>query len=730
MNPNFADRIALGIDIATCFSSVSWMKNGKAYPVKFPTGESVIPSAVLLKPGGEIVVGEDAQLQAWKYPDRFHSLVKPRLLASPDDRIGDGPTPVELTAHLIRYIVAQLLVKYPELARYPQFGGSSRPANELELCFTMPAGWGIEFRETLNRAICLAGIKAGNQPIRFTTEPAAGCRRILHECEHKVKDGDLIECLDFGGGTFDVTVQKFDRGAFHEVAASVGGKQTLGGRDFTSLLAGHIAKELGADCANAFSKEDAFCLSALESDEQRECALSIWQAAEQMKLRLSTAPQASGFVQTSAGKREVKMELEFAQKLWAPLWTRVDELIESSLIDANISVESIPHVFVIGGSALLPGFVERVARLTNRSPDAVILSDDSTHVVSNGAAEEAYLREDVARLLNGGIGLLLGDGVGGKLYRMYVRPNQAIPVGGMFVEAMGQFVRSPGGKWILMLEPFMAKPGVRCHDPLLGREVFLDEREVILLKQVCVVVDLPAGQHDLKIGVAVDAQRNTNLTVVPIGLPDFEPIVVPLAMRDRFTNSPELGSEATDVVLVLDCSRSMAGEKLVQAKRAMEKFVHDVSSADLRTALVVMGGPDKASVVVPFSDDPAAFIEGMKRQTAFGGTHFTEALAVTKNLLNSANRKCRKIVVFFSDGMPHNLSSALSEANELKELARLICVGIGDDALRPFLEQIASSRDDYFEAQTPHDILGCLYEVAMLVQASGSPQSLTRVASA
>jgi len=279
----------------------------------------------------------------------------------------------------------------------------------------------------------------------------------------------------------------------------------------------------------------------------------------------------------------------------------------------------------------------------------------------------------------------------------------------MVVEAMGQFVRSPGGKWFLLLEPFVAKPGVRCHDPLLGREVFLDEREVILLKQVCVEVDLPAGQHDLKIGVAVDSQRNTILTVVPVGLSDYEPIVV---------------------VLVLDCSRSMEGEKLVQAKRAMEKFVHDVSSAALRTSLIVMGGIEKASVIVPFTNDPATFIEGMKRQKAFGGTHFTEALAVTKDLLNSANRKCRKIVVFFSDGMPHNLTSALGEANELKEHARLICVGIGDDALRPFLEQIASSRDDYFEAQTPHDILGCLLEVAKLVQSSACPQSMARLATA
>lgn len=726
MHQPTGDRIALGIDIATCFSSVSWLKNGKSSPVKFPTGESVIPSAVLIKPDGEVLVGQDAELQAWKYPDSFYSLFKPRMLKTPDEPVGDGPTPVELTAHLIRYIVTQLLAKFPELALYPQFGGAGRPASDLELCFTLPAGWGIELREAMLRAISLAGIHTEQHPVRFKTEPAAGCRRILHECSCKVRNGDQVLCIDFGGGTLDVTLLELDRGAFHEKAAPLG-DQALGGRNFTAALAAQIAGEMQAGCGEAFSETDALRLEVLATDEQRELALSIWQAAEQIKLRLATAPQASGFVQTPQGKREIVATAELAQTLWAELWKRVEHLIASTLVDAQIDIGQVPHVFVIGGSALLTGFAERVARLTKRSRAEVILSEDASHVVSNGAAEEAYFQVDVAQLLDGGVGLKLEDGAGGHVFRVYVRPNHVVPPGGMVIEALGQYVQSPGGKWRLLLEPFMAKPGVRCPDPLLGREVFLDEREVIVLKPICVDVELPQGQHDLKIGVAIDSQRNTNLTVIPIGLSDQEPIVVPLGLRDA---NIEVLSTAADVVLILDCSRSMAGDKLTQAKKALGQFVQDVQSANVHIAVVAMGGIEKASVTVPLTNHSDRIFETVRPLVAFGGTHVTEALATAKMLVNGARPHSQKIVVLFSDGMPHNLTSAMAEANELKETSRLICVGIGDDALRPFLEQLASSSHDYFEARTPQDILGCLYEVAKLVQANIASGTLSHRASA
>ena len=86
----------------------------------------------------------------------FGSLTDQQPIGRP---IANGPTPVELTSHLIRYLVTQLLVKCPDLSQYPQFGGNGRDSSELEICFGVPAGWGIEQLDAMNRAIQGAGIR-------------------------------------------------------------------------------------------------------------------------------------------------------------------------------------------------------------------------------------------------------------------------------------------------------------------------------------------------------------------------------------------------------------------------------------------------------------------------------------------------------------------------------------------------------------------------------------------
>jgi len=689
----------------------------------------VVPSAVFIAEDGEIHVGENAELRAWQNPARFYSLFKPNLLSKTDESFAGGPTPVELTAHLIKYIIGQLLVKMPELADYPQFGGNLRLALELEICFTIPAGWGIEQQGAMKRAILLAGMKVEMAPVRFKTEPGAGCRRIAHEHERRLKDGDRTACFDIGGGTTDVIVVRHERGTWHEDSPPLG-DQCLGGRNFTAALARLITEKLSIDCKNAFTTEDGLRIDAVASTAEREVVLNIWQAAEQLKLRLATVERAAAFVQTPGGKREVQVEISEAQKVWSPLWQRIEHVITSALSEWKVNVSEIPHVFLIGGSSLLPGLVELVARLTKRNPSDVLVSEDSTHVVSNGAAEEAFYREDADQVLTGGIGLRLLDDVGGIVNRVYLRPNQIIPAGGMVVEALGQCVRSPGGKGKLRLVPFVAKPGVRCSDPLVGVEVFLDDKEIVPLHELATDIDLPPGQHDIRVGISIDAFRNTNLAFTPLGFPNHEPSVVSLALQESGASQHLPVRSEIDIAMILDCSKSMAGEKLVQAKRATERFVRDVVRYFAKVSLIRMGGEDKAAVEVPLSDDVNIIVDALQRLTAFGGTHMTESISLAKDVLKSGLPDNHKIAVVFSDGMPQNLASAVAAADELKQFARVVCVGIGADAQRQHLERIASSREDYFEAETPNDILECLYRIAELVQATAGGNETYTVTSA
>ncbi len=712
-------KYSIGFDIGTHKSAMSMMTEGRLVPIKFPFGGSVVPSAVFFDEDGSVFVGNEAEMRAWKNPTRFYSHFKPHLATTPDEPFHGGPTCVELTSQVMKYMTSQMLVKMPELVEFPQFGGSGRPAKDLALCFTVPAGWGIPEQDAMLRAIVKAGINADLGENGFIAEPKAGCRRILHEFSSRVADGHKILCVDPGGGTTDVIFLRKRKSGFDEISPPLG-DQFLGGRLFSAALAALLSQRLAGACGAAFSLEDGLRLDLVE-DSDREFALNIWQAAEEAKLRLSTADQAAVFVQTPEGKRELVVKLDDAQQAWRPLWERLEVTISSSMREAGIRGAEIDHVYLIGGSALLPTMRRRIAALTERAESQVLVSEDSAHVVANGAAEEAYYREESDHVLIGGIGLRMQDELGNAVNRMYLRPNHIVPAGGMQVEQMGQRWRSPGGETTLWLEPVIAKPGVRCAVPLLGLTVLLEDCEVVRLKELTPKIDLPQGDHEVRLGISIDVNRATHLVITPTSLPDCEPIVVELAMGERQVAADAMAA-GIEIVLLFDCSSSMKGEKLIQARRAIRRFVKDVARHNPRLALIRFGGcgesDEKAAVLTPFTADTTAFATSLEVLQVGGGTFLAEGLELGRKLLATGLPNWVKMAVVFSDGMPQCVSTALAQAELLKHVARVMCVGIGKDAFRPTLEQISSMEGDYFEAQTPSRILDCLFEVAELVHQS------------
>lgn len=287
----------LGVDIGSTFSSVSYATNGRVNPLKLPIDGAQVPSAVFFD-GDDQYVGTEAYLRAWKNPSRFYTHFKTALMNAPDEPFNGGPTPVELTGILIGHLMRPVLVKLPELRGYPQFGGNKEPVDDLGLAFTVPASWGIPQQDAMQRAIKLGGIKAEPGQLSFPPEPKAGCRRIAHEHERRLRKGDSILCADLGGGTFDVVVMQFPD--WHEMSPPLG-DPFLGGQQFTAAAALDICEQLKLSCACAFSIEKGLSLVGLADQGERETALNVWLAAEEAKIKLSTADRASVFVQTAQG---------------------------------------------------------------------------------------------------------------------------------------------------------------------------------------------------------------------------------------------------------------------------------------------------------------------------------------------------------------------------------------------------------------------------------------------
>ena len=143
-----------------------------------------------------------------------------------------------------------------------------------------------------------------------------------------------------------------------------------------------------------------------------------------------------------------------------------------------------------------------------------------------------------------------------------------------------------------------------------------------------------------------------------------------------------------DVLLLIDTSGSMSGEKITQAKQGALDFAQSVNVQGCATALAIFA--DKAAMVCDATVDANLFerkISGLRVGLVGGGTNLMTGLKLAEKFerLNA--------VVIVTDGQTGCPQDALMVADRLKARGiEILCIGT-DDADRDFLAQLAS-RDD------------------------------------
>ena len=172
---------------------------------------------------------------------------------------------------------------------------------------------------------------------------------------------------------------------------------------------------------------------------------------------------------------------------------------------------------------------------------------------------------------------------------------------------------------------------------------------------------------------------------------------------------PEIPTQRTtsgerDVVLCLDMSGSMAGNKLQQTKEASIKFINTVLQEDASIAIVTYDG--SARVLSDFSNSAEDLISKVNEISDGGSTNIEDGLVKSYNLLNYSNAK-KQIIVLMSDGEPNSgkvgeelISYPDSIKNEGVYIYTLGFFGgySGQSAAQTLMERIASE--------------GCHYEVS------------------
>jgi len=147
--------------------------------------------------------------------------------------------------------------------------------------------------------------------------------------------------------------------------------------------------------------------------------------------------------------------------------------------------------------------------------------------------------------------------------------------------------------------------------------------------------------------------------------------------------------ESGTVYLAVDCSGSMEGDKLAQAKRGAVEFAKEAQKKGYWTGLITFD--TSATHLCSPQRDIAVLQKTIESVVASGTTNMTHVIELAVEELHS--KKGKRVLVIVTDGAPDSARTALKAAQQAKkEGIDIITVGT-EDADYAFLKRLASRNE-------------------------------------
>jgi len=185
--------------------------------------------------------------------------------------------------------------------------------------------------------------------------------------------------------------------------------------------------------------------------------------------------------------------------------------------------------------------------------------------------------------------------------------------------------------------------------------------------------------------------------------PDKGAIISQGSIEIRRQGKPISGSIFGEgyVYLVIDCSTSMQGNKLEQAKKGAMSFAKDALVKGYLTGLIQFH--TFAKLICEPQKDVVILDRCLKAITIGDTTHMAKAIRLAHNLLKGIPGT--RVIVIVTDGMPNgpgDPKSSLDMAEDAKKSGiDIIAIGT-DDADQEFLKRLASRKDLGVKVQSKH----------------------------
>jgi len=393
---------SVGIDLGTTNSLVAISNGGLQEVVGEDGVDTLIPSVVAYGEDGSIKVGREAE----QATNAIRSIKRLMGRGAEDTRkIGgmylhdvSGSDEGMLSLNVNGKSISPVEVS-SEILKAIKHRAEMALENKVDRAvITVPAYFDDAARTATKYAAKLAGLEV----LRLVNEPTAAA--LAYGLDKNVEG--IYAVYDLGGGTFDMSLLKMEKGVFQVIAT--GGDSILGGDDFDHEIAEYfIAKYVGKRELNP-------------KDVQ-----AILKTAREAKEYLTENEKGLWNIAIGEDKVEVELDAKTLNKLIEPYVKRTVAICNSTLDDSGVTKDNIKGIILVGGSTRIPLIKKEVEKILGQKP----LDDiDPDKVVAIGAAIQAEaLTQGSENLLLDVTPLSLGIETMGGIVENIIPRNTPIP---------------------------------------------------------------------------------------------------------------------------------------------------------------------------------------------------------------------------------------------------------------------------------------------------------------